>query len=127
MLASLVAFGLDVARLNLSHGRRDEHQKRILTVREVARRAGRRVAIMLDTRGPEVRVGHFLGGQVELQANSRFTLTAEPVVGTSEIVSMNTPALAAAVTAGCCCSMTATSLCGWRQASHPLPGLNGGG
>ncbi|HHT01373.1 MAG TPA: pyruvate kinase [Firmicutes bacterium] len=100
VLASLVAFGLDVARLNLSHGRRDEQQKRILTVREVARRAGRRVAIMLDTRGPEVRVGHFLGGQVELQANSRFTLTAEPVVGTSEIVSMNTPALAAAVTAG---------------------------
>ena len=76
---------MDVARLNFSHGTREEHLSRILMVREMAEAVGRHVAIMLDTRGPEIRTGRLKQGRVTLVNGQKFTLTTREIVG-DEIV-----------------------------------------
>lgn len=77
----LLSAGMDVARLNFSHGDYPTHKSRINTLRAVAQGQGRPLAIMLDTRGPEVRLGTFEGGQVTLQEGDVFTFTTYPVEG----------------------------------------------
>lgn len=77
----LLAAGMDVARLNFSHGDYVTHKCRINTLRVVAREQDRPLAIMLDTRGPEIRLGTFASGQVMLAEGDIFTFTTYPVVG----------------------------------------------
>jgi pyruvate kinase len=83
-LYKMVLAGMDVARFNFSHGTHEEHGRRIKAVREAAARCGKRVGIMLDTRGPEVRLGLFQEGSAELKRGSIFTLRNYDVLGTSE-------------------------------------------
>jgi len=73
-LLAMVRAGMSVARLNLSHGSHAEHAARIARVREAARRCGLPVAVMLDTRGPEVRTAPLAGAPVELAAGDGFLL-----------------------------------------------------
>lgn len=86
-VTALVAAGMDVARLNLSHGSYEEHGMRFARVREAAKAAGRPVAILADLQGPKIRLGRFADGSVDLAVGDLFTITTEEVVGTKEIVS----------------------------------------
>lgn len=91
---------MDVARINLSHGNRAVHAETIAALREAMAATGRQVAIMFDTKGPEVRVGHFAGGKVILRDGQQFTLTTREVVGTAEEVSVNFRSLPEEVAVG---------------------------
>src|SRR2546430_8165884 len=93
-LDRLVAAGLDVARLNFSHGTHDEHAEVIRRIREGEARWGRPIAILQDLQGPKIRLGtfgHGGGGRVDLEPGRPFTLCAHPVVGTVERASITHP------------------------------------
>ena len=87
LLARLAGAGLDVARLNLSHGTHDDHRRSIAHVRAAARDAGRPLAILMDLQGPKIRIGTFATPSVDLKAGATFTVTTEVVPGTAEAVS----------------------------------------
>ncbi|GGJ11670.1 pyruvate kinase [Alicyclobacillus cellulosilyticus] len=90
MLLKLIEAGMDVARLNFSHGTYEEHATRIRRIREAAAKAGKHVGIMLDIAGPKIRTGKIQGGQVELAAGDRIVLTSEPLeYGTRERISVS--------------------------------------
>ncbi len=94
ILKGLCLAGMNVARLNFSHGTHAEHKARIETIRRVREELGLPIAIMLDTKGPEYRIGTFEKGKVKLREGAEFTLTIEPVIGTKDRVSVNYAALA---------------------------------
>lgn len=81
MIYELVTTGMNVARLNFSHGDHLEHKRRINAIKKVREKLGIPVAIMLDTKGPEVRLGYFKDGKVELEKGQRFTLTTRDIQG----------------------------------------------
>lgn len=90
VLEAMLRAGVDVVRLNFSHGKAEDHIARAKLVREVAVRAGKPVAIMADLQGPKIRVGKFEGGKVELVNGQRFVLDAartEP--GDAEIAGLD--------------------------------------
>ena len=90
VLERMIRAGVDVVRLNFSHGSAQDHIDRATLVREVAAHAGREVAIMADLQGPKIRVGRFEGGKTELIADQKFTLDAartEP--GNNEAVGLD--------------------------------------
>lgn len=90
MLEALIRAGMDVARLNFSHGTYDEHKQRIDRIREAARRVGKHVGIMLDIKGPKIRTGKIQGGQAELKDGATIVLTVDPLeYGTAERVSIS--------------------------------------
>ncbi|GAA5219056.1 pyruvate kinase PykF [Corallincola platygyrae] len=80
MLTKLVKAGMNVMRLNFSHGDYDEHGARINAVREVSAETGQKVAILLDTKGPEIRTMNLADGDVVLEAGQTFTLTTDQSV-----------------------------------------------
>ena len=73
-LADMINAGMNVARLNLSHGTLAEHKKQIGRLRQASRQAGSNIAIMIDTRGIEIRTGLLAGGTAELLPGAAFTL-----------------------------------------------------
>ncbi|MDE3077042.1 MAG: pyruvate kinase, partial [Chloroflexota bacterium] len=84
----LVAAGLDVARLNFSHGSAEEHAQRCARIRSAAARLGRQIAVMQDLQGPKIRVGRLQGGgPVQLQQGHTLIITTHELVGTAERVS----------------------------------------
>ena len=89
MLKKLIAQGMNVCRLNFSHGNHEEHQKRIDTIKKVREEMKAPVAIMLDTKGPEIRLGSFKDGTVEISQGQEFTLTTREVEGDSTIVKVS--------------------------------------
>lgn len=84
MFTELVKAGLNVARLNFSHGDYEEHGLRIKTIKEVRSELNKPVAILLDTKGPEIRTGKFGVDVVELVEGQEFTLTSEDFLGNQE-------------------------------------------
>jgi pyruvate kinase len=100
VLRALIHAGLDVARLNFSHGNPDYHAGLITAIREAARDAGRRVAIMGDLPGPKMRIGDLDDEPVELVRDQLFTLTTTPGIGRPDRVSITFPGLPAAVKPG---------------------------
>lgn len=99
-LRSLIVAGMDVARLNFSHGSHEEHGQVIARIRRLAGELKAAVAILQDLAGPKVRIGSFAAGAVELRAGDRFTLTARPVEGNQHEVSVSYPLLPREVKAG---------------------------
>ena len=89
MLERLIRAGLNVARLNFSHGAFDDHAGRIARIRAAQQAAGRRVAIMADLPGPKMRVGTIEPEPVDLRRGEAFTLTARDEPGTAERVSVS--------------------------------------
>jgi pyruvate kinase len=79
-IGELIEAGMDVARLNFSHGSHEDHAKLLQTVRLEAERRNRAVAILLDLQGPKIRTGRFETGAVELQPGAEFTITTDPTV-----------------------------------------------
>lgn len=98
-LALLATAGLDVARLNFSHGTYDEHQARYDAVREAAKRTRKPIAVLQDLCGPKIRVGNVAEG-TRLRKDARFVLTTQAVAGNENIVSLPIPELFAAVSLG---------------------------
>jgi len=99
-IAALVAAGLDVARLNLSHGDHDAHRAAYEAVRAASDASGRSVGILVDLQGPKIRLGRFAGGPVTLQAGQAFTITGADVPGDQHEVSVSYPGLAGDVRPG---------------------------
>lgn len=87
-IIELIEAGMNVARLNFSHGTQAEHLETIQLLKEARRKLGKPVAIMLDTKGPEIRLGKIQQGQVLLQAGQHWKIVKELVVGNEEHVSM---------------------------------------
>src|SRR5436190_8275733 len=86
-LDRLVKAGMDVARLNFSHGTHAEHAEVVHRIRDGESRWGRPVAILQDLQGPKIRLGTFGpggGARIDLEQGRPFTLSATPVVGTAE-------------------------------------------
>jgi len=89
IIEDLIKNGMNVARLNFSHGTHEEHLAKMKTIRKVRRKLNRPIAIMLDTKGPEIRTGNFNIDEVFLRPGDVFTLTTRDVEGTEEIVSVS--------------------------------------
>ncbi len=89
MLERLIRAGLNVARLNFSHGDFTGHADRIARIRAAEKAIGRRVAIMADLPGPKMRLGKIEPEPIQLRAGDSFTLTSEDIVGNQQRVSMS--------------------------------------
>ncbi|MGN0368767.1 MAG: pyruvate kinase [Wujia sp.] len=88
ILRSLMLAGMNVARVNFSHGTHEEQKVRMDMVKKLREELQLPIAILLDTKGPEIRTRDFEGGKVEILAGSTFTLTSKDILGTSEIASI---------------------------------------
>lgn len=88
-LTAMCKAGMNVARLNFSHGTHEEHEKKIALVKSVREKLDLPIAIMLDTKGPEYRIGTFADGSVEVNAGDTFTFTTDDAVGDATKVSVN--------------------------------------
>lgn len=87
LIVELVRAGMNVARINASHGSHEEHEQRIDWVREASRELGEPVAVLVDLQGPKIRLGTFADGPQLLNPGDIFTITTEDVPGTKELVS----------------------------------------
>jgi pyruvate kinase len=93
-IAGLIRAGMNVARMNFSHGSHAEHAARIAMVRRAANEAGKHIAILQDLQGPKIRTGSLERGEpVELVAGARFVITNEPCIGNESRVSTTYKAL----------------------------------
>lgn len=90
---ALMEAGMNVARLNFSHGTHDEHLKTLNTLKKARTQLGRPLAIMLDTRGPEVRIGKVKDGEIRLRKGQNWELVAEEVMGDLEKVTITPPSV----------------------------------
>ena len=97
---SLADAGVDVFRLNASHGSHEEHLERIRVVRQVQEAAGRHIAILLDLQGPKIRLGRFAGEDALWKPGATFTITTEEVEGNCERASTSYAEFARDVKAG---------------------------
>ncbi len=97
---ALVEAGMDVARLNFSHGDHADHGRRFREVRQAAEAAGRNLAVLADLQGPKIRLGRFAEGKVEWRTGERVRITVEDVEGTHDRVSTTYKHLAADVRPG---------------------------
>ena len=86
-IRELVDAGMDVARMNLSHGSYDDHEKVYRMVRDAANRTGRSVGIMVDLQGPKIRLGKIASGPIDLVDGQEITITTRDVPGDPELVS----------------------------------------
>lgn len=89
VLARMIAAGVDVVRLNFSHGKAQDHIDRARMVRDAAQAAGREVAIMADLQGPKIRVGKFEHGKITLSKGDRFILDSGCELGNQERVGLD--------------------------------------
>ena len=97
---ALVGAGMDVARLNFSHGTHQGHRELCSSVRAAADAAGRSVGVLADLQGPRVRFGAFRGGTVQLMTGAEFVISTDPFVGSSERASTTYASLARDVGVG---------------------------
>ena len=89
LLAQMMRSGMDLARFNFSHGSHDDHARRVELVRRAAAEVEKPIALIADTKGPEMRLGIFKAGKVILKEGDSFTLTTEEIEGTEEISYVN--------------------------------------
>lgn len=83
-LVQLIEAGMNVARLNFSHGNHEEHAARIRNIREATEKTGKQVAILLDTKGPEIRTNNMENDSIELVAGNDVTISMREILGTPE-------------------------------------------
>lgn len=87
-IKKLIMAGMNVARLNFSHGDFEEHGNRIKTIREASAELGKSIAILLDTKGPEIRTGKLKEEAIELEQDEFLTLTTEEILGDKDRISI---------------------------------------
>jgi pyruvate kinase len=100
IIRALFVAGVDVFRLNFSHGSADDHRERCATARRVGREFGRPIGIMADLQGPKLRVGRFAAGAVQLQVGEEFRLDLDPSEGDAKRVNLPHPEIFAALERG---------------------------
>lgn len=100
MIEKLFLTGLDVVRLNFSHGDHEEHQKRVDIVKKISKKIGKNVAILQDLAGPKIRIGDFATERIQLKEGQFFTLTTEKITGDEKRVYINYPNLSEDVKIG---------------------------
>jgi pyruvate kinase len=100
VIAELLRTGMDVARINFSHGTRKEHATHIKTLRQAAKKANTPLAIMQDLPGPKNRTGKLKAGSVELEADKDLVLTTRQILGDEHIISVGLPELPSLVKPG---------------------------
>ena len=93
VLKEMISAGMNVARLNFSHGDYKSHGEKLRLIRQVENELGIPMPVLLDTKGPEIRTGEIEGGAVTLENGNTFTLTTEECTGTAERVHMTYPLL----------------------------------
>jgi len=93
IIAKLIRAGMDVARLNFSHGDWNDHSQRIKLIRSEAAKAGKQIAIMQDLQGPKLRVGTMQNDAITLKRGDNITLTTRKIIGTSDLISVTYPRL----------------------------------
>ena len=89
IITDMCKAGMNVARLNFSHGTHEEQQKKIDIIKKVRTKLNLPIAVMLDTKGPEYRIRTFKDGKIELKAGAPFTFTTDEVEGDQTIVSVS--------------------------------------
>jgi len=99
-LAAMIDAGLDVVRMNFSHGTAAEHAERVELVRALARKAGRSVGVLVDLQGPKIRIGRFQDDRVVLGSGDAFVLDAECKLGDATRVGLDYKQLPQDVSAG---------------------------
>ncbi|NWQ42985.1 pyruvate kinase [Bacillus sp. EB106-08-02-XG196] len=92
-LTQLIEAGMNVSRLNFSHGDFEEHGQRIQNIREASKLTGKTVAILLDTKGPEIRTNNMVNGAIELTSGDNIIISMTEVEGTTEKFSITYPGL----------------------------------
>lgn len=100
VLRKLMEEGMDVARLNFSHGTHDDHKERIEMIKKLRRELDKPVAILLDTKGPEIRTRDFQGGKVTVEDGQIFTLTPRELLGDNTVASITYKNLAKDIQVG---------------------------
>ena len=100
VIKQLIREGMNIARLNFSHGEFEGHAGEIDSIRQASKETGVSVAIMADLPGPKIRVGEIRDDQIDLKSGDNFILTTEPVQGTEERIGVDFPPLCAAVDEG---------------------------
>ena len=100
VLKGLVQAGLNVVRINLSHATRENMDDILANVKKVREELNCRLPIMLDTKGPEIRVKSFKKGEIRIKKGQSFTFTARDIVGDETIVSFNEPKIVDCISAG---------------------------
>ena len=101
MIEQMIISGMNVARINFSHGTHEDHKKTIEYIKAAREKLHRPVAIMLDTKGPEIRIGKFECGSAELKTGDTFTLTSRDVIGNETVVSQSYRDLPSQLEVGC--------------------------
>jgi pyruvate kinase len=86
IIEGLMRAGMDVARLNFSHGTQDEHRRRIDLLRKASRRLGQPIAVLQDVQGPKIRLGRFEGGALLVKAGQEVTVTTRSVLGHADVI-----------------------------------------
>lgn len=102
ILEQLILSGMDVARFNFSHGTHEEQKRRLDMVKQLRQRHQKHIACLLDTKGPEIRLGTFENGYIELKEKQAFCLTTKKITGNQDIVSITYPDLIKDVRQGSC-------------------------
>ncbi|HEY3431871.1 MAG TPA: pyruvate kinase [Rhodocyclaceae bacterium] len=100
VLGKLIEAGIDVVRLNFSHGTAADHRTRVEALREAAQKRGRTVAVMADLQGPKIRIGKFADNKIAIKAGQSFILDAACKLGNAERVGLDYPELIDDVVAG---------------------------
>ena len=101
MIEKLVGAGMDVARLNFSHGTHEDHARNVASVRHAAMQHERPIAILADMQGPKIRTGLLTDGRpIRLRFGQKLTITTKPVVGNTEVISTTFRALPESVKKG---------------------------
>jgi len=93
ILRNLIQAGMNVARLNFSHGQYEDHAQTIQDLRYMCERFGHPVTILQDLQGPKIRTGNLENGSIELKAGNRLTLTTEEILGNEQQISVDLPDL----------------------------------
>jgi pyruvate kinase len=86
VLEAMVHAGMDVARLNFSHGTHDEHRARVELLRKISKKLGKPVALLQDVQGPKIRLGRFEGGSTQVQDGQLVTVTTRKVLGARDVL-----------------------------------------
>ena len=89
LLRKMMLAGMDLARFNFSHGNHEDHGKRLQLVRQAAEEAGKVIATIADTKGPEMRLGMFAESKIELNEGDDFCLTTEDYLGDRHMAHVN--------------------------------------
>jgi len=89
LIADLIRGGMNVARLNFSHGTQEQHAEKICLIRELSLKIGQYVAILQDLAGPKIRIGPIPGPGIRIDTGQIFTLTNQPILGSKEAVSLS--------------------------------------